>query len=187
MFKIITHNRHKYEEMKKLIPSLEMLHMEYPEIQADTIEEVIDFALDYLSERIEGNFIIDDSGLFIHALNDFPGVYSAYVFKTIGNEGVLKLMSGVEDRRATFKTVIGLHLEGQNFKLVGLCHGSMAEEARGTNGFGYDPIFIPEGYDKSFAEMSTEEKNRISHRGKAVRKLVSFLEKFAPGAFDTEM
>jgi len=178
MFKIITHNQHKYEEMKKIIPQLQMVDMEYPEIQADTIEEVIDFALAYLSERVEGNFIIDDSGLFIHTLNEFPGVYSAYVFKTIGNEGILRLMEGKKDRSATFKTIIGMHIEGQDFKFIGLCHGKIAHIPRGSNGFGYDPIFVPEGYDKTFAEMSTEEKNRVSHRGKAIRKVAAFLDKF---------
>ena len=178
MFKIVTHNRHKYQEMKKIIPSLEMVDMEYPEIQADTIEEVVEFALNYLSERIDENFIIDDSGLFIHSLNDFPGVYSAYVFRTLGNKGILKLMEDKEDRRATSKTVIGVRIQGQNFKFVGICHGEIATEPRGDNGFGYDPIFIPEGYEKTFAEMSTEEKNRVSHRGKALRKVASFVEKF---------
>ncbi len=186
MFKIITHNVHKYQEMKKIIPSLEMLNMEYPEIQADSLEEVVDFALNYLADKIDGNFIIDDSGLFIHALNDFPGVYSAYIFRTLGNEGILKLMQGIGDRRATFKTVIGVHVAGENFKFVGLCHGYIAEKPRGTNGFGYDPIFVPEAYGKTFAEMSTEEKNRISHRGKAIRKVSSFFDRFAPGTVDAE-
>ncbi len=175
MFKLITHNRNKYEELRRFIPGLQMLDLEYPEIQADTIEEVIDFALDYLSSRIQGDFIIDDSGLHIHALNDFPGVYSAYVFQTLGNEGILKLMEGVEDRRATFKTVIGLRYHGENFKFVGLCHGSIAKSIRGTAGFGYDPIFIPENEERTFGEMSMEEKNRISHRGKAIRKFIGFL------------
>ncbi len=179
MFKLITHNRHKYEEIKKIIPDLEMVDMEYPEIQADTLEEVVEFSLDYLAERMEGNFIIDDSGLFIEALNGFPGVYSAYVFNTIGNDGILSLMRNAENRRAYFKTVIGIRFQGVNYKLVGICHGSIAEEPRGTNGFGYDPIFIPEGYEKTFAEMSTEEKNRISHRGKATRKLEAFVKRFA--------
>ncbi len=184
MFKLITHNRKKFEEMRKVIPNLEMLEMEYPEIQANTLEEVIDFSLDYLAKRIEGNFIIDDSGLFIPALKNFPGVYSAYVFDTIGNKGILRLMDGIEDRGATFKTVIGLRLNGVNFKFVGLCHGRISTEERGSNGFGYDPIFIPEGSDKTFAEMSTDEKNGVSHRGKAVRKVASFLAKFSPGAVD---
>ncbi len=178
MFKLVTHNRHKYKEMRKIVPELEMVEMEYPEIQANTLEEVVDFSLEYLSNEIDGNFIIDDSGLFISTLNDFPGVYSAYVFDTLGNEGILKLMEGKAHRDAYFKTIIGIRFEGINYKLVGICHGRIAEEPRGKNGFGYDPIFIPEGNEKTFAEMSTEEKNRVSHRGKAIRKLAGFMERF---------
>ncbi len=178
MFKLVTHNRHKFEEMKKILPELEMIEMEYPEIQANTLEEVVDFSLEYLSGIIGENFIIDDSGLFIDSLNDFPGVYSAYVFDTLGNEGILKLMEGKTHRDAYFKTIIGIRFEGINYKLVGICHGKIAEEPRGANGFGYDPIFIPEGKEKTFAEMSTEEKNKISHRGKAMRKLAGFVERF---------
>ncbi len=179
MFKLVTHNIKKYEEIKKIIPSLEMVELEYPEIQADTLEEVVEFSLNYLGEKIGGNIIIDDSGLFIEALNGFPGVYSAYVFKTIGNKGILRLMEGIKNRRAYFKTVIGVRVDGYNYKLVGICHGEIAMSERGTNGFGYDPIFVPEGYDRTFAEMSTDEKNRISHRGKATRKLAAFISRIA--------
>ncbi len=178
MFKLVTHNRHKYEEMRKIVPGLKMVDMEYPEIQANTLEEVVDFSLEYLSKVIGENFIIDDSGLFIEALNSFPGVYSAYVFDTLGNEGILKLMEEKERREAYFKTVVGIRFEGINYKLVGICHGKIAEEPKGENGFGYDPIFIPEGSEKTFAEMSTEEKNRVSHRGKAIIKLAGFMERF---------
>ena len=178
MFKIVTHNRNKYEEMKKIVSDVEWINLEYPEIQADTLEEVIEFSLSYLSEKIEGNFIIDDSGLFIEALNDFPGVYSAYVYKTIGNKGILKLMEGTENRRAYFKTIVGLRYNGINYKLVGICHGYIAREERGENGFGYDPIFIPENHSRTFAEMSIEEKNRVSHRGKAMVKLRALLRRF---------
>ena len=178
MFKLITHNRHKYEEMRKIVPGLEMLELEYPEIQADSLEKVVDFSLEYLVGFVEGNFIIDDSGLFIEALNGFPGVYSAYVFDTIGNRGILRIMEGMENRRAYFKTVIGIRFNDVNYKLVGICHGTIAHEERGTEGFGYDPIFIPEGYDMTFGEMSREQKNRISHRGKATRKLAAFMERF---------
>ncbi len=177
MFKVVTHNNGKFTEIKKIIDSAEMLNIEYPEIQSERIEDVIDFALNYLSKRIDGNFIIDDSGIFISSLNDFPGVYSAYVFNTIGNRGILKLMEEIENRKAYFKTVIGLRYEGENYKFIGLCHGKISREMRGDNGFGYDPIFIPEGYTKTFGEMSVEEKNKISHRGKAVRKLEGFLRK----------
>ncbi len=178
MFKLITHNIHKYEEMKKIIPELEMIKMEYIEIQSDSLEEVVNFVVEHLSSRIEGNFIIDDSGLFIQSLNGFPGVYSAYVFKTLGNDGILKLMKGTENRRALFKTVIGIRFNGVNYKLIGICQGEITEEKKGKNGFGYDPIFIPDGHDHTFGEMTTEEKNRISHRGKAMRKLAGFMERF---------
>ena len=178
MFKIVTHNQNKYKEMKKIIGNLEWVNIEYPEIQADTLEDVIEFALSYLSNKIDGNFIIDDSGLFIESLNDFPGVYSSYVYRTIGNEGILKLMEGIENRRAYFKTVIGLRYQGMNYKLVGICHGYIANEERGKNGFGYDPIFIPENHRKTFSEMTIEEKNRVSHRGKAMIKLRALLRRF---------
>ncbi len=177
MFKIITHNEHKFREMKKIIGEVEMVNMEYPEIQAESLEEVVDFAVEYLRGIVEGNFIIDDSGLFIDHLNGFPGVYSAYVYRTIGNRGILRLMDGVENRRAYFKTVIGLNLDGYTYRLIGICHGTIATEERGNGGFGYDPIFIPDGYDVSFAEMSTDEKNRVSHRGRAMRKLAALLSK----------
>ena len=177
MLKVITHNAGKFKEIKKIIDSVEMVNMEYPEIQSERIEDVVEFALDWLAERINGNFVIDDSGLFISSLRDFPGIYSAYVFKTIGNEGILKLMEGKDDRRAYFKTVIGLRYEGENYKFVGLCHGEISKEMQGNNGFGYDPIFIPEGYDRTFGEMNVEEKNRISHRGKAIMKLRGFLKR----------
>ena len=176
MFSIITHNKNKYMEIKKFIPALRMVEMEYPEIQADTLEEVVMFALQYLRPRIEGDYIIDDSGLFIDALNGFPGVYSAYVFKTIGNDGILRLLRGVENRSATFKTVIGLHYQGENFLFTGICRGSIIYEMRGNNGFGYDPIFVPEGFTRTFAEMSTSEKNAVSHRGNAIKKMVEFLK-----------
>ena len=177
MFKVITHNHGKFREIEKLVNQAEMLEMEYPEIQTNSLENVVDFALNYLASEIEGDFVIDDSGLFIPALNDFPGVYSAYVFETLGNEGILRLMEGKDERMAYFKTVIGLRYRGYNFKFIGICHGEIVREPRGSNGFGYDPIFKPEGYDKTFAEMNVEEKNAISHRGRALRKLRNFLER----------
>ncbi len=177
MLKVVTHNEGKFREIKKIINSVEMLNIEYPEIQSDSLEDVIEFALNYLSKKIDGNFIIDDSGIFIFSLNDFPGVYSAYIFKTIGNRGILKLMEGIENRSAYFKTVIGLRYENKNYKFIGFCHGRISSEIRGSNGFAYDSIFIPENHDKTFAEMKTEEKNKISHRGRAIRKLEEFLRK----------
>jgi XTP/dITP diphosphohydrolase len=129
-----------------------------------------------MEEKIEEPFIKDDSGLFIDALKGFPGVYSSYVQKSIGNEGILRLMDGVENRAAYFRTVIGLFIPEKGISLFsGECRGSISSEIRGKQGFGYDPIFIPDGEDRTFAEMSLEEKNNISHRIRAIKGLVNFL------------
>ncbi|MGY4383805.1 XTP/dITP diphosphohydrolase [Pedobacter sp. UYP24] len=122
----------------------------------------------------------DDSGLEVEALNNAPGIYSA---RYSGNRGdlenmdlLLKNMEGVENRRARFKTVISLNLNGQNFFFEGLISGTIKNEAIGQQGFGYDPIFEPLNHDRTFAQMSTEEKNQISHRAIAMKKLIAFLK-----------
>jgi XTP/dITP diphosphohydrolase len=122
-------------------------------------------------------YIVEDSGLFIRALNWFPGTLSSQVFRKIGNRGILKLMEGVEDRYAVFRSAIALGL-GENVIKVfeGVAEGEVALEARGSGGFGYDPIFIPSGHRKTFAEMDVDEKNKVSHRGMAVRRLIEYLK-----------
>ncbi len=143
----------------------------YREVQASSLEEVVREAL----EEIPGdNFFIEDAGLFVDALSGFPGVYSAYVFKTLGNAGILKLLRGEENRRARFRSVVGLKLGGEVKLFTGEVLGSIAEEARGEAGFGYDPIFIPEGSTKTFAE-DPELKQRVSHRRRALEKLAAYL------------
>jgi XTP/dITP diphosphohydrolase len=122
------------------------------------------------------NFIVDDTGLFIDSLKGFPGVWSAYAQKTIGNKGILKLMDGVEDRGAEFRCCIGCDIDGERIVVVGVCRGYITESEKGTDGFGFDPIFSPDG-KLTFAEMSIEDKNLISHRGKAVRLLIQQLKK----------
>lgn len=174
MMYFITSNKHKYEEIKRIIGNIEMLNIPYPEIQANEIEEVVKFGVEYLKEKVRKKFFIEDSGLFISALNGFPGVFSSYVFKTIGNEGILKLMHNVENRDAKFVSVIGFY-DGELHIFRGECNGRIANEIRGNKGFGYDPIFIPKGCNKTFGEMEREEKNKYSHRGKAVTKLKQFL------------
>ncbi|MCD6474324.1 MAG: XTP/dITP diphosphatase [Thermoplasmata archaeon] len=173
MIYFITGNRHKYVEAKKIIDDIEMKHIPYPEIQADSLEEVAKFGIDYLKNKIEAKFFLEDSGLFIDALKGFPGVYSAYVFKTIGNDGILKLMEGKKERKAYFKAVIAYY-DGSVHIFQGICYGEIAMEKRGE-GFGYDPIFVPEGSKKTFGEMSKEEKNKYSHRGKALMAFKKFL------------
>lgn len=127
-------------------------------------------------KEIEGDRIfIEDSGLFVEALGGFPGVYSAYVSKTIGFNGVLRLMKGEENRKAYFKSIVCLKLKGEIKIFRGEVEGRIAEKARGKGGFGYDPIFIPKGSEKTFAE-APEIKNIVSHRKSAIEDMRDFLE-----------
>ena len=172
----ITGNKYKFREIKKLLDEeFTMLTIPYPEIQEITLEKVAEFGVEYLKGKVNKRFFIEDSGLFIESLNKFPGVFSAYVFKTIGNQGILKLLRKVRNRKAQFMSVIALY--DKKIKLFrGICEGVITETIRGENGFGYDPIFIPHGYNKTYAEMDTEEKNTCSHRGRAATLLKEYFE-----------
>jgi XTP/dITP diphosphohydrolase len=173
----ITSNQDKYIEMKGFFNDagleLEWIKERLPEIQTDTLEEVARYAL----SSYEGeNVFIEDAGIFIEALGRFPGVYSRYVYDTIGNQGILTLLDGVENRRAKFTAVIGFQDEkGGHVKLFkGEVKGYVSNSPRGNLGFGYDPIFIPEGYEKTFGE-DEKLKSRISHRKRAAEKLIQYL------------
>lgn len=175
MIRFVTSNRGKFVEAQGIIGDLLQADVGYTEIQADTLEEVVLFGLRELSSRLDSPFIIEDAGLFIEALNGFPGVYSAYVQRTIGNAGVLKLMEGVGNRTAYFRSVVGYAAPGMEpVMFKGELRGVIGFEARGAGGFGYDPIFEVGG--KTLAEMDLEEKNRISHRGRSMRALKRWLE-----------
>jgi XTP/dITP diphosphohydrolase len=168
------------EVQKKLAPlgfEVERLEEPYPELQADTLEEVVEWGLDWLWQRHRTPLVIDDSGLFIDAFEGFPGVFSAYVFKSLGCEGVLKLMEGVGNRGAEFRCCAG-YMDESSSKVVvtGVARGLITREMRGTGGFGYDPIFVPEGGTRTFAEMGTGEKNSSSHRGRAFGQLAEDLK-----------
>lgn len=177
MIRFITSNSGKFREVVSIFAGtgieLTQLDTEYPEIQTESIVDVVRFALEQLTED---NILIDDSGLFIDALNGFPGVFSSYVFETVGCDGILKLLQNVDDREARFECCFGLRSQGRDYLFVGIAKGEISREVQGTNGFGYDPIFIPAGERRTFAQMSTEEKNKISHRGRAARKVVNFLK-----------
>jgi XTP/dITP diphosphohydrolase len=166
--------------------------MRYPEIQSDTLEEVARFGVDWLVSHTllppdpdengfspDRPFILDDSGLFVDALGGFPGVYSAYVHRTLGYEAILTLLSDLRSpahRGAVFSTVIGLHTKEAGTTLFrGDCRGTIAADADGSGGFGYDPIFVPEGSSCTFARMDMSQKDRVSHRGKAFRMLFEHL------------
>ena len=152
------------------------LNQSYPEIQADSIGEVVKYGVQAILPS-EGDVLIDDSGLFIDRLGGFPGVYSSFVFKAIGCQGILKLMLGWKARDARFETCFGLRIEGETHIFFGKCEGHITTEMRGKGGFGYDPIFIPKGQRKTFAQMTVEEKNDLSHRGRAARDVMEFLLK----------
>ena len=154
-----------------------MVHVnrEYDEVQTAYLEEVVDKGIKQLAKEGLTDFLVDDSGLFINHFKGFPGVYSAYGQKTLGNKGILKLMEGVEDRGAVFKCCIGARIGDQTIIVTGQCPGEILLEERGTEGFGYDPIFSPDGVH-SFAEIPTDEKNIISHRGVALRLFIDELK-----------
>jgi len=179
---VVTSNNGKIKEFTDIFEKTHFnpikKNIDYPEIQASTLEEVVDFGLSSLQGKLKPPFVIDDSGVFIDHLKGFPGVYTRYVYDTIGLEGVLKQMEGVQERECSFKCVLGLMTElGEKLKFVGECKGILVNEQRGSGGFGYDPIFIPDGFDKTFAELTSKEKHSISHRGIAMKKLIEFLLK----------
>lgn len=149
----------------------------YPEIQADSLEEVALFGAEDVRKRFDQPFFLEDAGLFIDALGGFPGVYSAYVFYRIGCDGVLKLMDNVDKRKARFRSIIAYVEPGKKPRLfIGERIGTLSSRASGDHGFGYDPIFIPDGETRTFGQMETEEKNRFSHRGKSLEKLMDFFK-----------
>ena len=177
----VTSNEGKFREAKEIGKKfgidVEWIKRKYLEPQGSDLEEIARKSAEMLAKELDVPFFIEDSGLFIEALNGFPGPYSSYVFKTIGNEGILKLMKDVKDRRAYFLAVIAF-FDGKEIKTFkGRVDGEIAEEMRGDKGFGFDPIFLYNG--KTFAEMG-DEKNEVSHRRRALDAFFSYLrEKYS--------
>jgi XTP/dITP diphosphohydrolase len=175
----ITSNPHKFNEIKEIFKSngleLNWINRRLPEIQANNLEDVVEYSLS--TYDLEDVFI-EDTGFFIEALKGFPGVYSRYVFDTIGNQGILSLISDKVNRRARFIAVIGVRGDmGEDVKLFkGEVKGSVSLTIRGSQGFGYDPIFIPEGFKNTFGEDKLL-KARLSHRKKAAEKLIEYLKR----------
>lgn len=178
----VTGNKGKLEEVRSLAKKygirVEQLNVEKMEIQSDDIKEIALFAARQVFSQVDRSrtVVVEDAGLFIEALKGFPGPYSSYVYKTIGVRGVLKLMEGIEDRRAYFRAVVVVESPEFGEKIFeGRVYGRIALKPKGTRGFGFDPIFIPDGYDKTFAEMDLEQKNKLSHRAKAFRSFFEWL------------
>ncbi len=156
--------------------SLKQLPAKRIEIQSDNLASISAFSARVAARKYRVPVVVEDAGLFIEALGGFPGPYSSYVYKTIGVKGILKLMKGVTERAAYFLSVVAYCTpEARPLIFKGRVKGCIASEARGVGGFGFDPIFIPEGDTRTFAEMTAQEKNRYSHRAKAFAKFFSWL------------
>lgn len=175
----VTGNIHKVMEANTIL-SEAGIHVEqnssgYPELQDNDLENIAKYGAQWASNTLNSEVMVDDSGLFIEALGGFPGPYSAYVFDTLGNKRILKLMEDETNRSATFKCVIGYCRPGEKASVFsGEVAGIIAKEIRGNGGFGYDPIFEVDG--KTFGEMSGYEKNRLSHRYRAMVKFAGWLK-----------
>lgn len=185
-----TNNSHKLDEIRNILgSSFEVMslnelgcHDDIPET-GTTLEENARLKAQYIYDKYHCNVFADDTGLEVDALGGEPGVYSA---RYAGGEGhdseanmtkLLKNLEGEDNRKAQFRTVIALILDGKTSLFDGIVKGEIIKERRGGEGFGYDPIFQPEGYDKTFAELGNDIKNTISHRAKAVKALAEYLLK----------
>lgn len=182
-----THNKNKFTEVKTMLPHhIELLSLddigctEDIEETAETIEGNAILKADYVRKKYNLNCFADDTGLEVKSLNNAPGVYSARYAGDLHDSGanmkkLLKNLEGHHDRSARFKTAIALHLEHEEVMFLGICEGEITKAPRGDSGFGYDPIFQPKGFDKTFAEMTLTQKSQIGHRGKAMRQLIDYL------------
>lgn len=182
-----THNAHKLEEMRAILKNYNIIGLndinchEEIEEDADTLEGNAKIKADFVTNNFHIDCFADDTGLEVEALDGAPGVYSARYagegcsFQDNVNK-LLEAMKGIENRRARFRTVIALNLDGKQYLFEGIVNGTIVKEQYGAGGFGYDPIFLPDGYEHTFAEMSLELKNKISHRGLATQKLMEFLK-----------
>ena len=181
-----THNLNKFKEVQSLLPdTIELVsltdigcHDDIPETAA-TIEGNALLKVRYIKDNYGLDCFADDTGLEVKALNNAPGVYSArYAGPDASAENninmLLENMTGIQDRSARFKTIIALSFKGEDILFEGICQGSIITQKRGAKGFGYDPIFLPDGKNQTFAEMTLKEKSTIGHRGKAMQKLITY-------------
>ena len=184
-----SNNKNKIQEIKNQLPKeIELVSLEdigcfedIPET-AETIEGNAILKANYVTERYNLPCFADDTGLEIEALNNEPGVYSArYAGEQRDSndnmDKVLEKLMDIENRKAQFKTVIALNLNNEQYLFTGIVKGNIGTEKVGNDGFGYDPIFTPENHSITFAEMNLNQKNEISHRGRAVKQLIEFLNK----------
>jgi XTP/dITP diphosphohydrolase len=174
---------HKFDEVRRVLAeyglATVMLKIKTFEVQDDDVENIAKMSALSAFREVNLPVIVEDAGLFIEALNGFPGPYSSYAYRTIGVNGILKLMNGVDNRKAQFKSVVAFCNSINSVKCFhGVSNGRISEKPRGSGGFGFDPIFEPEEKPgRTFAEMSIEEKNMFSHRAKAIRMFAEWYKR----------
>ena len=175
----VTCNRFKVKEFKKILEpkvKVEQIAVDYPELRSDYPEEIAKLAAKQLSDILKKPIVVEDSGLFIKALNDFPGTSSAYVHKRIGLKGILRLMKGIKDRTAQYRSAVGYCEPGKKaISFLGTEKGKISSTIKGKYGFGHDPIFIPEGSKKTYGEMKNSDELK-KFRRKAILKLMTHLK-----------
>jgi XTP/dITP diphosphohydrolase len=181
-----TNNINKFNEARMVLSdyriAVGMLRVKTLEIQSENLEEIAKTSVMEAFKKCNLPLIVEDAGLFVEALKGFPGPYAAYVYKTIANSGLLRLMENVGDRKARFQSVVAYYSSHLELPVCfsGEVSGEIAREERkrdNESGFGFDPVFRPSRSDKTFAEMSLEEKNRYSHRAKALNKFAEWYKK----------
>ena len=176
----VSGNIHKFQEIEQILSEYSIQitfhQQETPELQSDSLEEIALFRAKHAFSLLQKPLFVEDAGLFIESLNDFPGPYASYVFRTLGNPGILRLLKNISNRVAIFRTALALVLtETEILTFLGETKGEIATSERGT-GWGFDPIFIPSNSNgQTYGEMSLDEKNQISHRRQSVQKLAEWL------------
>ena len=177
----VTGNQHKFQEAKKILSeyglNLEMVKAKMLEIQNNDIMTIAVTSIKEAHTRVSGPIIVEDAGLFIKQLNDFPGPYSAYVYQTLGCKGILKLLEGQVDRDAEFRSAVAYTDDAimPSVKIfLGIVKGKISVKVCGKQGFGFDPIFMPEELNKTFGEIRLEQKSKYSHRAMALKEFASW-------------
>jgi non-canonical purine NTP pyrophosphatase (RdgB/HAM1 family) len=174
MIKFITGNINKFHEVKAVIPEIELLDIDLPEIQSLDPKEIVTFKLKAAIDHLPGNFIVEDTSLYLEGLHGLPGPFIRWFMKAMGREGIAKMAIASGNNRAEAKTIIGYADDNGDFHYF---EGTIAGQIvmpLGETSFGWDPIFQPDGYDVTFAEMGVHEKNQISMRHQAAQKLADF-------------
>jgi len=172
----ITGNANKFTEVKAIVPNVSQIDIDLPEIQGIDAQEIITFKLQSAFDHRESEFIVEDTSLYLDSMNGLPGPLIKWFMKTIGMIGLVKIANKFGDTKASAKTMVGYAKSKDDiFFFEGEVKGKIVSP-RGDNGFGWDPIFQPEGSDKTLAEMAMEEKNEISTRKIAIQKLQDFLQ-----------